>query len=81
GRLPSSGALEAIARRHEASVFQIALAWLLQKPHVIAIPKASSPNHVRDNHKALEIKLSPDDLREIDAEFPPPERKEPLEMI
>lgn len=81
GRLPSSGALEAIARRHEASVFQIALAWLLQKPNVIAIPKASSPNHVRDNHKALEIRLSPGDLREIDAEFPPPESKEPLEMI
>jgi diketogulonate reductase-like aldo/keto reductase len=81
GRLPASGILQTIARRHEASVFQIALAWLLQKPNVIAIPKASSPDHVRDNHKALGIKLSPDDLREIDAEFPPPKSKQPLEVI
>jgi diketogulonate reductase-like aldo/keto reductase len=81
GRLPSSGVLEKIARRHEASVYQIALAWLLQKPNVIAIPKASSPDHVRDNHKALEIELSPDDLLAIDVEFPPPGGKQPLEMI
>jgi diketogulonate reductase-like aldo/keto reductase len=81
GRLPSSGVLEAIARRHEASVHQIALAWLLQKPNVIAIPKASNPRHVRDNHKALEIELSLDDLRDIDAGFPPPKSRQPLEMI
>jgi diketogulonate reductase-like aldo/keto reductase len=81
GRLPASGVLQNIADSHGASVFQIALAWLLQKPNVIAIPKASSPDHVRDNHKALEISLSSDDLREIDAEFPPPKGKQPLEMI
>jgi diketogulonate reductase-like aldo/keto reductase len=81
GRLPASGVLQRIADRHGASVFQIALAWLLQKPNVIAIPKASSPDHVRDNHKALEIALSADDLQEIDAEFPPPKGKQPLEMI
>ncbi|MGO4386965.1 aldo/keto reductase [Microvirga sp. 2YAF29] len=81
GRLPASGALQRIAQRHEASVFQIALAWLLQKPNVIAIPKASSPDHVRDNHGALEITLSADDLQEIDAEFPPPKGKQTLEMI
>ncbi len=81
GKLRASGVLQRIADRHKASVFQIALAWLLQKPNVIAIPKASSPEHVRDNHKALEISLSPDELQEIDAEFPPPESKQPLEMI
>lgn len=81
GRLPASGVLQKIADRHEANVFQIALAWLLQKPNVIAIPKASSADHVRDNHRALEIELSTDDLREIDAEFPPPTSKQPLEMI
>ena len=81
GRLPASGVLQTIAGRHDASVFQIALAWLLQKPNVIAIPKASSADHVRDNHKALGIKLSPEDLQQIDAEFAPPKGKEPLEMI
>jgi diketogulonate reductase-like aldo/keto reductase len=81
GRLPRSGALQAIATKHEASPFQIALAWLRQQPGVIAIPKAGSLDHVRDNHRALEIRLDPDDLQVINAEFPPPARKCPLEMI
>ena len=81
GRLPRGGVLQKIGQKQGASAFQIALAWLLQKPDVIAIPKASSPDHVRDNHRALEIRLDPEDLEAIDAEFPPPERKRPLEMI
>jgi diketogulonate reductase-like aldo/keto reductase len=81
GRLPRSGALQAIGVKHRASPFQIALAWLLRQPHVIAIPKAGSANHVRDNHRALEIKLDSDDVQRIDAEFSPPGRKRPLEMI
>jgi diketogulonate reductase-like aldo/keto reductase len=81
GRLPRSGALQAIGVKHRASPFQIALAWLLRQPHVIAIPKAGSANHVMENHRALEIKLDPDDVQRIDAEFSPPSRKRPLEMI
>ncbi|MEE1613552.1 aldo/keto reductase [Microvirga sp. CF3016] len=81
GRLPMGGALQRIGQMHGASPFQIALAWLLQKPDVVAIPKASSPDHVRDNRRALEIRLNPEDLETIDAEFPPPSRKRPLEMI
>jgi diketogulonate reductase-like aldo/keto reductase len=81
GRLPRGGALQAIARRHEASPFQIALAWLLNRSGVIAIPKASSVQHVQENHRALEITLTPEDLAAIDAEFPAPKRKRPLEMI
>jgi diketogulonate reductase-like aldo/keto reductase len=48
---------------------------------VIAIPKAGSLDHVRNNHQALQIRLDPDDLQVINAEFPPPARKCPLEMI
>jgi len=81
GRIPRRGALQKVAEKHGASAFQIALAWLLQKPGVIAIPKAASPEHVRDNRRALEIRLDPEDLAAIDAEFPPPKRKRPLEMI
>ncbi|WP_262027772.1 aldo/keto reductase [Microvirga sp. Mcv34] len=81
GRLPASGILESIGRKHGASPFQIALAWLLHQPGMIAIPKASSAEHVRDNHRALEIRLDSDDLEAIDSEFPPPRRKRPLEMI
>jgi diketogulonate reductase-like aldo/keto reductase len=81
GRLPRGGALQSIGRRHEANPFQIALAWLLNRSGVIAIPKASSVQHVRENHRALEIRLTPEDLAAIDAEFPAPKRKRPLEMI
>jgi diketogulonate reductase-like aldo/keto reductase len=81
GRLPHGGALHSIAQRHQASPFQIALAWLLNRPGVISIPKASSVQHVRDNHRALEIRLTPEDLALIDSEFPVPRRKRPLEMI
>src|SRR5919112_1908802 len=49
GRLPRSGALHTIARKHGVSAFQIALAWLFRQPAVIAIPKAGRPEHVRDN--------------------------------
>jgi diketogulonate reductase-like aldo/keto reductase len=81
GRLPRGGALQAIARRHEASPFQIALAWLLNRPGVIAIPKAASAQHVQENRTASEIMLTPEDFAAIDAEFPAPKRKRPLEMI
>ncbi|WP_114942879.1 aldo/keto reductase [Microvirga calopogonii] len=81
GRLPRSQVLENIRKKHGASLFQIALAWLLRRPDVIAIPKASSVDHVRDNHRALEIQLDREDLEAIDSEFPPPRRKRPLEMI
>lgn len=81
GRLPKSGILQVIGRNYDASPYQIALAWLLQKPGVIAIPKASSPAHVQDNRHALDIQLSPEELAAIDAEFPPPRRKRPLEML
>jgi len=81
GRLPRSGILHDLARRHGASPFQIALAWLLAKPGTVAIPKAADPAHVRDNHRALAIALGPEDLAAIDAAFPPPARKRPLEMI
>ena len=72
GRLPRDGVLQRVGQKYGASPFQIALAWLLQKPDVIAIPKASSVDHVRDNHRVLEIRLSPEDLEAIDAEFPRP---------
>jgi diketogulonate reductase-like aldo/keto reductase len=68
-----------IAKRHEATPAQVALAWLLQRD-VIAIPKASSPDHVRENRGALELKLTRQDFIDLDEPFPPPQGKVPLEM-
>jgi diketogulonate reductase-like aldo/keto reductase len=81
GQLPRFGVLSRIAAKHGASRFRIALAWLLQQERVIAIPKAGTPDHVRGNHRALELRLDPEHLQAIDAALPPPTRKRPLEMI
>src|SRR5262249_30767293 len=55
-----------IASRHNATPAQIALAWLLRTPDLIVIPKASKPEHVRQNRAALDIKLTTEDLQELD---------------
>jgi diketogulonate reductase-like aldo/keto reductase len=81
GRLLRHAALKAIAARHGASPAQVALAWALRHPGVIAIPKAATEAHVRDNAAALTLRLGADDLAEIDAAFPPPVRKRPLAML
>jgi diketogulonate reductase-like aldo/keto reductase len=73
--------LRDIAGRHAATPAQVALAWLLRNDHVVAIPKAGTPAHVRENRAALDLELTVDDLREIDATFPPPRRKAPLAML
>lgn len=73
-----TSALAPIARRYGATVEQIALAFVLNRPGVIAIPKASTVAHVSANAKALDIKLSDQDLAEIDAQFAQPRRKQPL---
>jgi diketogulonate reductase-like aldo/keto reductase len=81
GRLPASGVLATLASEHGVCAPQIALAWLLRRKDLLVIPKASSIEHLRQNHQALAIALSPEDLRAIDREFPSPRRKTPLEML
>lgn len=73
--------LKSIAMRHAATPVQVALAWILRQKQVMTIPKASNPEHVKENYGALEIKLSNEDLRELDQTFNPPSEKYTLEMI
>jgi diketogulonate reductase-like aldo/keto reductase len=73
--------LKKIAKRHDATPARIALAWVLSQPGVIAIPKASNPDHVRENARALDIELTKQDLAEVDRAFPPPRSKQPLAML
>lgn len=81
GRLAGNTAIDAIARRHNATPAQIALAFVLRHPGIVAIPKTSRPDRVAENLAALEIELTSEDLADIDRAFPPPRRKIPLEMI
>ena len=81
GDLARDRRLQGIADRHDATPAQIALAWTLRGEGVIAIPKASQEAHVRDNRGAADIRLTPQDLADLDAAFPPPNRKQPLAMV
>lgn len=80
-RLFNSPTMKSIAARHDATPAQIALALLLRQPDMVVIPKASQPEHIRQNRAAIEIELSEQDINELDKAFPPPDRKIPLEML
>ncbi|WP_294762173.1 aldo/keto reductase [uncultured Lactobacillus sp.] len=67
-----------VAEEHEASTYQILLAWVMQQPDVLAIPKSSSSKHLLSNLKALDIELTPEDLQILEKAYPKPEHKEPL---
>src|SRR5260370_27402325 len=79
--LLNNATLKKIAKRHDATAAQIAIAWVLRQPDVIAIPKASNKTHVRENARAVEIKLTNQDFADIDGEFPSPKSKQPLPML
>jgi diketogulonate reductase-like aldo/keto reductase len=80
-RLLGNATLKAVAARHGATPAQIALAWLLHQPGVVAIPKAVQPAHVQANRAAYDLVLTADDLAELDRAFPPPRKKAPLAML
>jgi diketogulonate reductase-like aldo/keto reductase len=81
GKLARHAALRRLSAKRAATPAQLALAWLAAQRGVMAIPKAASEEHLGENLAALEITLSPADLAELDAAFPPPRRKSPLTMI
>lgn len=81
GGMLHDATLREVAERHAASPARVALAWLVRKGGVIAIPKAVDPAHVRDNAAALELRLDADDLARLDAAFPPPKRKAHLAVV
>ena len=81
GRLLDKATVRRVAARRNATAAQIGIAWILRHPGVITIPKATSPEHVRENREALDVRLTQEDLDELDRTFPPPARKVPLEML
>jgi diketogulonate reductase-like aldo/keto reductase len=81
GRLLGHPQLEAVALRHDATPAQVALAWVLRRPGTIVIPKTGSPQRAVENAGALDLRLTPDDLAELDKAFPPPRQARSLEML
>jgi diketogulonate reductase-like aldo/keto reductase len=80
GPLLRAPALKAVADKHACDPGAIALAWVLRRPGVVAIPKARHIAHVHANARALDIALDGEDLAALDAAFPPPKRASPLAM-
>jgi diketogulonate reductase-like aldo/keto reductase len=67
GRLRVSETLRAVAAAHEATPYQVALAWLVQQPQVITIPMSHNPEHLRQNLAAADIRLAAVEMAQLTA--------------
>lgn len=70
-----------IACDHHATAAQILLAWVISHQGVIAIPKAASVEHVKENAGALDITLTAQELLKLERAFPAPAHKTPLDVV
>ena len=81
GALAANHALAAISERRGWTAAQLALAWLVAQPGVMAIPKATSEVHLRENLAVRDLVLDDAERAALDRAFAPPRRKTPLRMI
>ncbi len=81
GRLLRHPELIRIAKTYQATSAQVALAFVLEREGIVAIPKTSSVARVTENRGAIDLDISDEDWDALDAAFPPPTRKQPLEML
>ena len=77
----NSRAIQDVAHAHQATPAQVLLAWAIRQPGVMAIPKASSVDHVKENAAALALQLSDEAIALLDQAFPAPGRKTPLDVV
>ena len=81
GRLVTNEGLRTLARELGATPAQVALARLLARQGAIAIPKAATVDHVRENRAAADLALSPETVARLDTMFPLPSGPVPLAML
>lgn len=81
GRMLGSSGLREVAESHGVTSAQVALAWVLRQDGLIAIPRAGTPDHVRENRAAVDLRLTQEDLAALDNAFPPPTGPRPLEIL
>ena len=81
GRLLREAKFAGFAQRHGMTAAQAALAWLLHKDGVIAIPKTGRRERLKENLGALAAPLDAAQLAELDRLYPPPKRAQPLDML
>ena len=70
-----------IAKAYQATPAQLALAFLLERDGVIVIPKTSNAERAAENRDCVSLDITDEDWDALDATFPPPARKKPLEML
>ncbi|MCI1975228.1 MAG: aldo/keto reductase [Limosilactobacillus sp.] len=81
GNLTNHPLLKELAGNHHATVYQIMLAWTIRDHNTLAIPKAASPLHAKENLEALNITFTTDELKALEKAFPKPQAKQPLATI
>lgn len=81
GRILNNHELIRIAKAYQATPAQVALAFLLEREGVLAIPKSAKPERVEENRGATDLDISDEDWASLDAAFPPPTRKTSLAML
>lgn len=67
GQLHVQTVLDEIAAAHNATPYQIAMAWLVQQPWVITIPMSHNPTHLQQNWDAASITLTPEEMARLEA--------------
>ena len=72
--------LKEIAQKHNATVEQIMLAWNIRDGHTIAIPRSGKAEHTLLNAGVDKIQLTEEDYKAIDQAYPPPTKKEYLDI-
>jgi diketogulonate reductase-like aldo/keto reductase len=80
-RTPGGRVLEEIATDRGATARQVALRFLVRRPSLFTIPKASNPEHAAENAGAGALRLTDDEMARIDAAFPLGPRPRRLPMI
>ncbi|UJR61892.1 aldo/keto reductase [Dickeya zeae] len=70
-----------VARQQALTPAQVLLAWVVRQSGVIAIPKASTLAHVKENAVALDVTLSPEQIAILDEAYPAPRHKQPLDVV
>ena len=68
------------ARNHGGTPSQVLLAFLLSRPGVVPIPRTSRPEHTVENAGAADLRLTEEELARLDAAFPAPDHRVPLDM-
>ena len=81
GGLLAHPAVRELAADKGISPAQLAIAWVLRLPDVLAVAKASTRAHVLENRAALDVTFDDVELERLDRVFPPPTRKVPLEVL